>query len=151
MKNKNGFTLVEVMVVVGILAVVVVGMLQLFVAISVQSGMAGNKTLAVSEAQTKLEEIHKHNFNSITVDYAMGGTPGNTFVPSMLKGSGAIEITAINSELIEIGVKVCWEDKYNRIVGEDTNLNGVLDVGEDKDADGILDCPVTLKSKITRR
>ena len=50
----RGFTLVEVLIAVGILAVVIVGLLQLFVYCSTLAEAAGNTTLAVNEAQNKI-------------------------------------------------------------------------------------------------
>jgi len=44
MKDKRaGFTLVELLIVVWILAIVIVGMIQLFIYTSVQAELAGNK------------------------------------------------------------------------------------------------------------
>ena len=155
---ESGFTLMELMVVVWILSVTIIGMVQLFIYTSVQAEMAGRKTLAISEAQSKLEEIRNHTYASITTDYISGGTPGNTFTPVFFTGRGAVYIdsagsfiTGTNAELLGVKVTVSWRDKYNRIVGEDTNLNGVLDGGEDRNGNGQLDSPVTLMGMITRR
>ena len=53
--DQKGFTLVEVLIAVGILAVVIVGLLQLFVYCSNLAEAAGNTTLAINEAQNKME------------------------------------------------------------------------------------------------
>ena len=161
MKRKNsGFTLVELMLVVWILATVMTGMIQLFIYTSVQAQMAGNKTLAISEAQSKIEEIRNHSYSTIATDYASGGTPGNIFTPTMPNSKGVIYLDTTgsfspgaSSELIGIKVVVSWRDKYNRIVGEDKDLDGVFDAGEDLSG-GVanqLDSPASLISMITRR
>ncbi len=149
--KNSGFTLVELMIVAGILAVVFTGMLNLFIFTSVQAEMAGNKTLAISAAQDKLEEIRDHDYDDIVIDYAGGGTPGNTFNTVGLTGKGAVYVNSSNTELLVIKVVVSWRNKYNRLIGEDADLDGVLDVGEDLDSNGELSSPITLISMITRR
>ena len=157
-KKNSGFTLVELMLVVWILATVITGMIQLFIYTSVQAQMAGNKTLAISEAQNKIEAIRNHTYSTIAVDYASGGTPGNIFTPTMPNSKGVIYLDTTGSfspgssaEVIGIKVVVYWKDKYNRIVGEDQNFDGVLAVGEDLNGNNQHDSPASLISMITRR
>jgi hypothetical protein len=40
---------------------------------------------------------------------------------------------------------VCYREKPNRVIGEDINLNGILDGGEDLNGDGRLSslCEIT--------
>lgn len=156
--NNQGFTLIEVVLVAGILAFTITSMIQLYIYTSVQAEMAGNKTLAVSAAQNKLEEIRDHDYSSILTDYVGGGTPGDTFTLSYLNGRGKIYIdnsasfiSSTSADLLGIMVVVSWRNKYNRVVGEDTDLDGVLDAGEDTNGNGRLDSPVTLMSMITLR
>ncbi len=115
LKNQ-GFTLVEVLIAIGILAVVVVGLLQLFVYCSSLAEAAGNTTLAISEAQNKMEEIRNHDFADIATDYASGGTPGNAFALTSLNGTGTITLSqaAGSSELIQVQVSVVWQNKNGR-------------------------------------
>ena len=150
-KAQSGFTLAELLIVVWILAIVIVGMVQLFIYTAVQAKLAGNQTAAISEAQNKIEEIRTHTYANIVTDYGAGGTPGNTFNLSLLTGKGIVTIDSSNAELLTMTIKACWRDKYNRIVGEDKNLNGQLDSGEDANGNGVIDSPVTLMSMITRR
>ncbi|MBI5554451.1 MAG: prepilin-type N-terminal cleavage/methylation domain-containing protein [Elusimicrobia bacterium] len=51
--------------------------------------------------------------------------------------------------LLEVVITVCWRAKDGRIIGEDTNLNGVLDAGEDMNANSELDSPVKFRGFIT--
>ncbi len=150
-QNDKGFMLAELVVLLGILAVSVTSILQLFIHTNALSEMAGNKTAAVSEAQSKIEEIRSAGFVNIPTLYASGGTPGNTFTPSLLAGKGVIHLDSSNPELLEIEVVICWKDKYDRVIGEDLNLNGVLDTGEDVNANGKIDSPVRLVTYYTRR
>lgn len=148
--NHSGFTLVEVMLVTGIMVFVLVSMLSLFIHTTVLAEMSGNKTLAVAAAQTKIEEIRQYGYDNIAVDYALGGDPGNTFVPAGPEGIGLVTIGG-TAELRSIDVRVFWKDRYDRIVGEDLDLDGILDPGEDKNGNGELDSPVHLRTLLTRR
>ncbi len=114
--SHRGFTLVEVMISVGVLAFVIVGLLQLFVYCATLADAAGNTTLAVNEAQTKMEEIRNHNFDSIAADYASGGTPGNTFTLSSPSGTGTITVSQVggSSQLLQIQIGVNWQNKDGR-------------------------------------
>ena len=139
------------MLAAGILSFCLVGIMKLFICTAAQASLAGSKTLAVSQAQNKIEEIRDRAFENITAAYGTGGTPGPTFTLDRLEGVGTVDIDAANAELLRIKVSVFWRDKYGRIIGEDANLNGMLDSGEDVNGNGALDSPVTVMSMITRR
>ncbi len=152
--SQNGFTLAEILFVVWIMAFVIVGMGQLFIYVALQAEMAGNKSIAVSLAQGKIEEIRACSYKDITLtDFGSGdGMPWNVFVPTELNnGIGLVRIDSSDPELLGIEVIVSWIDKYGRILGEDLNVNGVLDSGEDVNGNSKLDSPVTLVTKFTRR
>ena len=125
-KTDKGFTLVEVMIAVGILAIVIVGLLQLFIYSSALAEAAGNTTLAINEAQNKMEEIRNHDFGSITIDYASGGTPGDTFTLTNLNGTGTITTSQFggSSELLQIQIDVSWQNKNSRNFS--TALTGLI-------------------------
>ncbi len=154
-ESKSGFTLVELIIVTAILSTTLVGLISLFLYTSVQGEMAGNKSLAVDAAQNKIEEIRNHAYSLISTDYASGGTPGNKFSVSGMTGQGVIYIDTTtapcNTELLCLEVDVSWRNKYGRILGEDTNLNGTIDSGEDVNGNGRLDAPVKIMGMITRR
>lgn len=151
MNNKRGFSLLELMFVIAILVVVIAGMIRLFIYTSTQVDIAGRKTIALSQAQNKLEEIRNHDFDLITADYGSGGTPGNTFDLSLINGKGVIYINSSNSELLTLEIVVSWRNKYNRIIGEDLDLDGALDAGEDINSNGKIDSGIEVISFVTRR
>jgi len=122
--KQNGFTLAEILIVVVIMAFLIIGMGQLFIYTALEAELAGNKSIAVSLAQSKIEEIRTHAYSSIPVDYASGGTPGNTFTTTGLDGIGLVRIDSSDPELLGIEVLVFWQDKYGRIIGEDADLDG---------------------------
>ena len=153
-RKSSGFTLAEVLVAIIVLAMVIVGLLTVFVQCSTLADLSGNTTLALSDARTKLEEIRNHNFITIVDDYAEGGTPGNVFgLPSFASGMGAgrVYINQITPDLLQVKVVACWQNRDGRIIGTDTNLNGVVDFGESHDGSGEIDSPVKLVTYITRR
>ena len=113
---SKGINLIEIINTVVILALVVLGLLQLFVYCLGLGEMARNLTVAVSEAQGKLEEIRNHNFSDIADDYDSGGSPSNTFNLAQLNGKGIIDIDDTNSELIEIEIVVSWENRGGRVI-----------------------------------
>ena len=149
--SREGFSLVEVICTVGILAVVLVGLLELFIYTSALAEMSGNLTVALNAAQGKMEEIRNHSFSLITTDYASGGSPGNTFDVSQPTGKGVIYVDSSNSDLLKIKIVVSWRNKKNRIIGEDINLNGSLDAGEDLDGNGQLDSLASIESLIAKK
>lgn len=150
-QSESGFTLAELMIVVAILATVFTGMIQMFIQTSALANLSGNKTIALSEAQSKIEEIRSHAYDQIVTDYSSGGTPGNIFDLSLLNGKGIIYIDNSNAELLVLEVVICWLDKYGRVIGEDTDLDGILDLDEDTNDDFKISSEIKLMSMITRR
>ena len=150
-KEIAGFSLAEALVTLGLVVVIVTGVLQLFIYCAVLSELSGKMTGVVSEAQAKLEEIHDHSYTLITTDYVAGGTPGNTFDLTQATGKGVILIDSSNADLLRIEVVVSWQNRNNRVVGEDKNFNGSLDAGEDANGNLRMDSPVSLVTSIARR
>lgn len=152
--GKKGFTLLEVLITAGILVVVIGGLIRLFIHCSVLSESTGNMALAMADAQTVMEEIRGHDYSLITTDYASGGTPGNTFNVSIGTGmgKGVIYLDSSNADLLQITVVVCWKNNRDeRIVGEDLDLDGTLDAGEDTSGDGQFTSPVKIISLIAEK
>jgi len=147
-KTQQGFTLVELLVVVGILAIVILGLIQTFLVGSVLADLSHRKTLAGGEAQDKLEEIANHTFSLIATDYGAGGTPGQTFDLSQLTGKGVITVTTISTNLLQVDILVSFQYRNGRVYGEDKNLNGTLDAGEDANGNGVLDSGIKLTTYI---
>ncbi len=151
-RNKTeGFSFVEMMVTVAILSISLSTVLGFFVYCLSLVNLSGNMTKALHGAQGKIEEIRDHAYSLLTTDYASSGTPGNTFNVAQLNGKGVVYIDSTNANLLKVKVAVSWKDQNNRTIGEDLNLNGILDAGEDKDGNGELDSPVSLVTLIAQR
>lgn len=149
--TQKGFTLVEVLVSAAMLVIVVLGVSQLFVYCSLLTDTSGNLTIAMSEAQSKMDEIRNSTYSTIATNYASGGSSGNTFDLTQTTGKGAIYIDSSNTSLLQVKITVSWRDRNRRIVGEDLDLDGALDGGEDTNSSGQLDSPATIICLIAQR
>lgn len=95
-----------------------------------------------------MEEIKNTNFDSLL---ALNGTTFNLAGFSGLDARGRVEVAATAyADLMQVRLVACFRSR-NRIIGEDRNLDGDLDVGEDTFiANTRLDSPVELVTLIAR-
>ena len=152
--TSKGFTLVELLFATLILGFTLVGLLQVFFRCNVLAQMAQDKSAAMSLVQGKMEEIRNYTYSSIAADYASGGAVGDTFSLTPLTGMGVVyidEFTAGDANLLQIKIVGSYEDRFERIIGEDLDLDGDLDGGEDVDGDGDLSSITSLISFIASR
>ena len=148
-KTRRGFTLIEVMVAAVVFILAFVGILISYLKCLELNEFAKNSSLAVSVSQSRLEKIkniRNKPFNQIKATYN-----NVTFTSNELTGIGVSYIDDSNPKLLKITVTFCWQQSNRRVIGEDQNLNGQLNVNEDKNANGILDSPTTLVSYIYDR
>lgn len=160
-RDKSGFTLIELMIGAAIMIIALVGLLATYTGSFRLNETAGNLTIAINIGQEKLEEIRNHSFDSIVTDYSSGGSPGGTFNPSPLDGSGIIDIIddgsddpehVTSSDLLQITITISWRQKANRVIGEDADLNGTWDLAsEDANGNGQFDSPAQVVTLISRR
>lgn len=148
---QGGFTLVEVLVATGLLAIVLAGLLGLFIYCALLSEGGGEMTVVMGELQGKWEEIRTHDYDLIVADYSAGGNPGNIFNLTQANGRGAIYLDAANPDLLVIKMVASWQNQNGRMIGEDQNLNGTLDPGEDQNGNSEIDSLATLMSMIAKR
>jgi hypothetical protein len=141
--HRRGMTLVEVIVSTCVFLMAVVGILYSFVKCIELNEIGRESTIAVVGVKNKLEEIKSVNIASIFTTY-----DNTTFTITGLNGKGVIYVDNSNSRLLEVKVVFCWRLMGGRIVGEDTNLNGVLNTGEDKNGNGQIDSNVQIVTRI---
>jgi hypothetical protein len=148
-RSEEGFTLLELTVTAGLVALASGALLHLFATCLWQAEGAGYLTTAAYEAHAKVEEIRATNFDALTATYGPGGTLGDTFPMVVPEGMGKIYLTAVNADLMQVEVAVSWRDR-GTVVGEDKNLNGTLDGAEDGNFNGLLDSPASAVTLIAR-
>ena len=96
---------------------------------------------AVWEARNKISEIENTPFNQVEITY-----DGVTFVSNALNGTGVTYVDDTQPDMLAVTVTFCWREKNGRIIGEDTDLNGQIDVGEDLNANGMIDSIATMRT-----
>jgi prepilin-type N-terminal cleavage/methylation domain-containing protein len=145
-RSDRGFTLIEIMLVAGILAFVLCAILAAYISCSVLVATSKNLNIATNAALGLMEEIRTSSFTRIYDEYN-----GLNFILNDIPSSrGVVYVDDTNPELLEVTISVCWR-QGNRIIGEDVNLNGVLDAGEDANGNGIIDSSVQMVTQIANR
>ncbi|MDD5130178.1 MAG: hypothetical protein PHS66_03905 [Candidatus Omnitrophica bacterium] len=143
---KEGFVLLEVLIATAIAAFAVCGILFLYIAGMDLIRTSKNASLASSAAWGLIEEIRTTPFPDIVANYN-----GLKFsVNSIPSSSGIVYVDDTDPEFLQVIISVCWL-QGNKIVGEDTNLNGDLDTGEDANGNGIIDSTVELVTQVANR
>ena len=143
---SRGFTLIETILAVAITGFVLCGILAMYTTCFVFMATSKNVNIATNAAQGLIEEIRTTPFTRIAGDY--NGL--NFMLNDISSSSGVVYVDDTDPELLEVTVSVCWKQS-NRIIGEDTDLDGVLDAGEDANGNGIIDSPVELATRIANR
>lgn len=145
-RSKKGVTLVEMLLAAAILAYTVCGMLALYAGCFDLISTSKNTSIAINAAQGLMEEIRNAPFPQIIDDY----DNINFTVNTMPSNRGVVYVDDTDPELLRITISVCWNQR-NRIIGEDRNLNGVLEAGEDANSNSVIDSPVQLVTLVANR
>lgn len=146
MKNKKGFTLLEVLVAAAVLSFSLCGILLTYLNMFVAADFMRDLTSAANSVQAQMEQMRQVAFDNLSA------FNGNTFDVDgfTVAAKGRIEVSPAGySDLRRVRVVVCFTSR-GRIIGEDLNLNGVLNAGEDINGNGELDSPVELITFIAR-
>lgn len=144
----KGFSLIEIMFTAGILALVLCGLLLIYINLFLLGDISRQLTLATNATQAKMEEIRNTNFDSLA---NLNGTTFDIDGFSVGNAKGVIEVTdTAYTDLKRVRLVVSFRQKGERIIGEDKNFNGSLDIGEDTNANGRLDSPVEMVSLIAK-
>lgn len=141
--KRNGFTLVELMVAAVIMIIAFVGILVAYIRCLEISEMSKNSSTALTASKSHMEQIKNTTFADILATYH-----NVAFTAPNLNGMGVSYVDASNPDLLQVTVTFCWRQKSGLRVGEDTDLDGVIDAGEDVNANGMLDSPVQLVTYI---
>ena len=138
-KNK-GMSLIELLIATVILLPIFTGIMLTFMKAMEVNEMAYNSTQAVLAAKKRTAEIENTAYGQVSASFN-----NISFVPANITSArGVTYVNSANPDLLQITTVVCWRQKSGRIIGEDTDLDGVLDAGEDKNGNGQLDSIVQL-------
>jgi type II secretory pathway pseudopilin PulG len=155
---KKGFTMIELIFVVGTLAFVIAGLLVAYVNCLALNEHNLRFSNAISLARLLMEDMYylRSDWSAIQdLSYSEQDVLTEFDVDGY---SAAVYVNEIDPLLKEITVVVCWRERGGRIVGEDNSavgtavpLNGVLDTAEDINGDGRLSSPCELIAAIAKR
>ena len=144
--SRRSFTLVEVLLAAAILASAISAILMTYYSCFVLISTSKNINITTNAAMGLAEEIRSSAFNRIVDDY-----DGLNFIVNDIPQSrGVVYVDDSNPELLQVTISVCWR-QGNRVIGEDTNLNGQLDAGEVDNGNHIIDSPVQIVTIIANR
>jgi type II secretory pathway pseudopilin PulG len=158
-RSKKGFVLPEVLLAAIIAAFAVCGILLTYITGMDLIRTSKNASIATSAAQGLIEEIRSTPFPKIALtpvqdpqgfknlNFSVDGIPS---INGVVSSRGIVYVNATDPEFLLITISVCWR-QGNRIIGEDINLNGVLDAGEDTNGNGIIDSTVELVTQVVNR
>jgi prepilin-type N-terminal cleavage/methylation domain-containing protein len=144
--SSRGFTLVEVLLAAAILASAISAILMTYYSCFVLISTSKNINITTDAAMGLAEEIRNSAFSRIVDDY--NGL--NFIVNDIPQSRGVVYVDDENPELLQVTISVCWR-QGNRVIGEDTNLNGQLDAGEVDNGNNIIDSPVQIVTIIANR
>ena len=136
LKNREAFTFPELLVAAILLSMAVVGLLLSYTKMIELQELSHNTSIAIEGMIDQMELIKNTNFTDIETTFN-----AQTFTVTGLTGIGSISVTTLEFDYLEVWMTYSWQQKNGRIIGEDDDLDGVLDVGEDDNANGRLDSP----------
>ncbi|MFH1867900.1 MAG: prepilin-type N-terminal cleavage/methylation domain-containing protein [Candidatus Omnitrophota bacterium] len=150
-RSNNGFTLIEILLAIGIAAFTICAILATYISCFALIETAKNINIATNAASGLMEDIRATPFNGVNsfngVNFIVNNIPASRGVVSIADVTPAGWPSAT---FLEATISVCWNQR-NRIMGEDANLNGALDAGEDANGNGTIDSPVQLTTRIAQR
>lgn len=151
MKKTSGFTLIEVLIATMFLMVALLSTLGLLA--HSLSLIEGNKSFLIAqyEAKRQMEGICANDYTYIKDTYTNAGALKQTpFTIAGLTGKGTVyanELAQAAEGLMRIKVVVCYQQRL-RIIGEDSDLDGILGAGEDVNSNGELDSPCQIETVV---
>lgn len=135
-KKGAGFTLMELLLTVAILAFCLCGILLTYIQMFIFSDLSRDLTRITNLVQAKMEEIKKTDFATLA-SFTLA-FDSNLFFENETQYNGNLKKGIIRAEvsntsygdLKEVRIVSSFKSR-GRIIGEDKNLDGDLDTGED--------------------
>lgn len=139
-KQKTaGMTIVEMLIATLIMVPVCITIMYVFLQCMEYNDLARNTSTALHSCQKTLAQIEGTAFDQIAASYHQ-----TTFTETGLNGRGVSYVDSSNANYLKLTSSFSWRQKNGRIIGEDKDLDGIIDAGEDANANGMLDSPVML-------
>ena len=145
--TRGGFTLIELLAAITILTICLSGLLLSYANMLFISDLARDMTLANTAARSIIEDIKRVDFDQIP---ALNGSTStiNGFANNDAIMRTEVFNTAYNG-LLRVRVVAFFRSR-GRLIGEDTDLDGAMDIGEDANNNNRLDSPVEIVTLIAR-
>ena len=138
-QSRSGFSLVELMVASVFLVFVFLAVIVGYLKCMELNDLSRNSSFAIKAVKSRMETIKNTPFVQLTPLYN-----NVVFTSNNLTGKGVSYINTTNPDLQQISFVQCWKKKSGRVIGEDKDLDGVLDAGEDLNGDGRINSIVEL-------
>ena len=106
--SKNGFSLIELMVAVAILAIAIFGIFHAYSVGFMGMADARDRTVATNYARKEMENLKNMSFNSLGI---VEQTPFTIPTPTKFSGTKTIEIWNDNVDLKKVTTEVSWFDR----------------------------------------
>ena len=143
LRSRRALTIIELLIAVLILVPLFGIGMQTFVKCMELSDLARNSALAVAGVKNRISTIEKTAFIQIYNTYN-----NTTFTITGLNGKGKTYVNNTNPDHVIVTISFSWKERSGRTIGEDKNINGILDAGEDANGNGQLDSIVEMTTQI---
>jgi len=150
MKKYLALTLLEICLATLVFSVALIGILLFYFNAQEFNELASSFSVALNEAKKMMEVIRSTQFSDIYTTYNNYRFDPESFSSGLAKGIVYIDKEAGRDDLLRVNVVICFR-AGRRIIGEDLDLDGILDSGEDRNGNGRLDSPVELTTLVTSR
>ncbi len=132
-------TLMELLIATLIMVPLCVAVMFVFLQCMEYNDLARNTSIALRSCQKTLAQMEGAQFDQIAATYHQ-----TSFTEAGLTGRGVRYVDSPKANYLTLTTSFRWRQKSGRVIGEDRDLDGVVDAGEDANANGMLDSPVTL-------
>ena len=153
-----GFTLVEVLVSAFIMSITLAAILGGFLGNMHLTNVATSKVAMQTQLDRFVEGLRQQPFATLTgrvrSQHRSSDDDAGFVLPTGYQGELLVEyklVTYGSVNAVEVTMDPIWREGQNRMIGEDANLNGVLNAGEDRNGNGRLDSPSQITIRIAQR
>ena len=143
--KKKSLTLAEIMISVFIFVVGVGAIFFVYPPLFEGVEVTYQTMRAWGECRKEMETLKNRTFSDLWADSAASNPHNFLDMPNVMRGVYYLDRVSTLTDALRITVVVNVKAK-NRVIGEDANLNGVLDPNEDLNENTLLDSPISLST-----